>query len=991
MELRINKKQKIIFAFFITLTASVLLFGIRAAAEINWAGLSPKVGQLTVERNPFMDFIYFVEYNTLKVLCELIDMFDNAIKELINMNLYQMAKDSLNIESTVYDIAGIVAGTAMCIAAAIFMATSEKSHLTDFVRGICVCVLLFAGLPTVVSAASNLRAAGVAEFEKAGADGVTVDDDMKVSVETLGEKILANNIYVVGDSLRNNTLYTYADTTDYGSNYSAVYNIDPRNTLPNDEFNAIIRESRPVVYMQTSYSDFSTYDKLMLLDSNSSSTGNGGRNQDTMATLYAAWEQTYDEAHFEKIGNSIYVRSGGGVKQPEQEYFFVTYENEHDPNYQQIWSHVLDDQAYPHRWTRDSEFYDTNEYGIKEYSTNEVGVVAEPAFNYQRLLINRLSLTLAACNSIWAEMGSEFSLYDGMTIQGQCDTFEEAMSYVEIQLRKPIKVGNNYVDMNIFEYLVYKQNLENVKAGIEDESITSGLSYDKFTVTTDEEYHALDKTEKVWRKLLGMETQKMYAYKVRFGYGLILSIVTLICLLFAGVKVASLLFDLYFAEVVAPIAIASDMNANGRAKQVIMNILSCNLCFIAVVLILRLYISVMLKAFSNVNNVLVILFLAVAGAKFVIDGPDLIVKLTGMDAGVKSGLSAIMGVRTAAQIAGGTVRSTTGLARAATGIGKTGGKIAGKAAGAAAGAVSGTISGMASGIANGNGVGGKAASGALGAITGGAAGAKAGGLFSGAGAGASAGKDIGQAEGAKGKLGAAFNNTSAGQNYNRGANNQKELSSANNNGKTTESSASGQGQSSSESGTAQAPTISGGKDGKDGSDGKDGHDGIKGSDGKDSNNNQNKNSNNTANTPHTATSGGGSVTTSSSYSGGSASSGSSIGDSSTSARIGGNSVSSSSTSVSSVSGGSGSTTSSYSGGSASGGGSYNGGGNVSQSTSTSSVAPKPTITTLFNNSPSISSTNNTSEWENFKDMYDNRMGDTTNWRGGKDKNPPRKH
>ena len=56
------------------------------------------------------------------------------------------------------------------------------------------------------------------------------------------------------------------------------------------------------------------------------------------------------------------------------------------------------------------------------------------------------------------------------------------------------------------------------------------------------------------------------------------------------------------------------------------------------------------------------IMIIIAGAKFVIDGPDLVVKLIGLDAGVKSGLGTVMGIRTAVGMARGAAHTVSNVA-----------------------------------------------------------------------------------------------------------------------------------------------------------------------------------------------------------------------------------------------------------------------------------------------------------------------------------------
>lgn len=44
-------------------------------------------------------------------------------------------------------------------------------------------------------------------------------------------------------------------------------------------------------------------------------------------------------------------------------------------------------------------------------------------------------------------------------------------------------------------------------------------------------------------------------------------VITAVCLIFAGLKLASLLYDIMFAQIVAPIVVATDMGGAGRLKR----------------------------------------------------------------------------------------------------------------------------------------------------------------------------------------------------------------------------------------------------------------------------------------------------------------------------------------------------------------------------------------------------------------------------------------
>lgn len=136
--------------------------------------------------------------------------------------------------------------------------------------------------------------------------------------------------------------------------------------------------------------------------------------------------------------------------------------------------------------------------------------------------------------------------------------------------------------------------------------------------------------------------QAIYYYSFNFIECLIVMLVCIFCLLFSGFKVASLLYDLVFAQIIAPIVIASDPYGSGRTKKIIQEILHITIVFIVVLFTFKLFLIIIMWIISSNYNFIVKIMLVVGGMKFVIDGADLVTKLIGIDAGVKSGYGAMM-------------------------------------------------------------------------------------------------------------------------------------------------------------------------------------------------------------------------------------------------------------------------------------------------------------------------------------------------------------
>lgn len=203
-------------------------------------------------------------------------------------------------------------------------------------------------------------------------------------------------------------------------------------------------------------------------------------------------------------------------------------------------------------------------------------------------------------------------------------------------------------------------------------------SYTAHELLTTKEYDGYNEFQKfrndfwygdeVYQSVGGSEyfyKQALYEYDVDFFETLFVLVIVLFCLIFAGLKLSSLLYDILFMQIIAPIVMATDMNGSTRAKKMINELVVSFVMFAVVGLILKIYIWVLHGIFDmTTENILVKLFLVLAGAKFVIDGPDIIVKLTGIDAGVKSGAATLMGMHSAVQTASSVAKNVKNEAKA---------------------------------------------------------------------------------------------------------------------------------------------------------------------------------------------------------------------------------------------------------------------------------------------------------------------------------------
>lgn len=159
----------------------------------------------------------------------------------------------------------------------------------------------------------------------------------------------------------------------------------------------------------------------------------------------------------------------------------------------------------------------------------------------------------------------------------------------------------------------------------------------------------------------------LYRYHFNFFVPFFTMVILIIGISLGAFKTAKLMFELVFTQTLAPIVFASDVTNSGRSKEVIKKILSTYVLITIVFYGLMLFMTLSIWAL-NQGNVLVRIFLLAGFAWGMIDGPDIVVRLLGIDAGVRSGFAAVLG---AGMVAGGAARLAGGaahMARAGSGV-----------------------------------------------------------------------------------------------------------------------------------------------------------------------------------------------------------------------------------------------------------------------------------------------------------------------------------
>lgn len=743
--MRVSKTKKYAFSVFITLLISTMSLSILAFAA-DPRTLLPEVQEIIVKKTWHGEMVQNVEYTLLKWLAYVVDYISEAVDQVLNFNLYNVIKDVFNIDTIIYPIAWALAGMTVVLIGILIIVNADKIHITDYVRNILTSLFFLIALPILVSSFTDLKTVGV-QFAKDN----TIKDT--ATNRTIGEYILASNIYNVNSSINQNKLVKQSQVSSFGVNPNTVYSmninlgLDPSKT----QYRTVTTADHYDVTPTYRFDDLTFEHKLELLD---------------LVDDYAFWQQRV-----------AWAQANAGVQDNS--------DTEED-----------DDNAYKITITRgegdnrhSTDYYVITSQAPYYQASFECYLIREAAENAAHELQNR-GIKIQASQVASMIMYCEDS-----------DTFEEAINRLSKGAFRELDFyGNTMSAMQILNISNIEDFADN---GFEHHS---GGSFEQLKEASDfSDGDMSAQFDKMWQYVsVGYLTEKNHFYRVNFLWGLFMLVITAVCLIFAGLKLASLLYDIMFAQIVAPIVVTTDMGGAGRLKKVILNLLNCFLSVIIVVLDLRLYILILTKIqdSSLLSNPIAVIFITVAGCKFVIDGPDLVVHLLGIDAGVKSGVSTIMGLRSAGQIASGAGHTLGHIA--GKGISKAGGTVAG----GIGGAISGGISGAKASMANARNSDNKAEKGMRGAV----------GAVGGAVAGGVSGM-VGGFGSNNGVMGAAANGTAVGGKAGEVAN------------KPIGEVAKSAGQNLSGKAMGMGEKLGVGTSGKDGKDGTNGIDGLNGKDG----------------------------------------------------------------------------------------------------------------------------------------------------------------
>lgn len=152
-----------------------------------------------------------------------------------------------------------------------------------------------------------------------------------------------------------------------------------------------------------------------------------------------------------------------------------------------------------------------------------------------------------------------------------------------------------------------------------------------------------------------------YRYSVQWAHILITLSIISFTLLSISIKLARLFFELTFNYVLAIIIALVDVHNGQKTKTVIQSILNIFIVTILIFMSMKIYIIGMGYLDDNLEGITYLIAL-IAFSIAVIDAPNIIERLFGIDGGLKSGWGMLTGAYIGSKIVGSTVKGVSGMA-----------------------------------------------------------------------------------------------------------------------------------------------------------------------------------------------------------------------------------------------------------------------------------------------------------------------------------------
>jgi hypothetical protein len=205
-----------------------------------------------------------------------------------------------------------------------------------------------------------------------------------------------------------------------------------------------------------------------------------------------------------------------------------------------------------------------------------------------------------------------------------------------------IKSASDISAMNINEYMNYSDNDYNYKDVWQNELSTDGSG--KATLQKMNKGHILDVLKDYY-----------YRYHVNWGTMIFSILAMAVALLFTALKSARIIFEIGFHQILGPFVAVSDLATGQRIKEFIRSLLSLFAALFLLAALMGVYYIGIDYLNSKDLNAFTLVICELALAWMVIDGPNVVERIIGIDIGLKNAHGMLVGMWAAGRTAKGAV------------------------------------------------------------------------------------------------------------------------------------------------------------------------------------------------------------------------------------------------------------------------------------------------------------------------------------------------
>ena len=572
-------------------------------------------------------------YTILRAIAGLIDMVEDAIDEVLHLNIYEGVKQFFNFDSWIYPLASAVFLICLIGCTIFLMIFYNKGRMSAFVKSVIMAAFLIAAFPALISALTDLKDAGVSSVEAIDPSGAT-----SYVKHSIGDSILSSITVDMEESGKYGVERYISQTEDYKTKQDIPYNVNINATIDSDgdtPYKYKVTGADPVAKNIKKYDDLTDDNILEMLGVKarcdqlndlyekflSATTSQGRHKISNFTAVYGGW--ILDEGGH----NEWNVRSERG----DRMWFDICYD---------IYKNLVANSEVNHTML-EGVVWDT--------SSGKWNLTEDYSINISKELSNGKIINV--------DTPTTENIYDYSLSQSP----KTLMSMLISQLRST----------GIAQQLnTYQNEIESEKDTEYDYTFTK--LYTDEDLEEDKDW-AIDAAVEIYTYLANgfTLTENVYKYDYDFVFGAIVLVSVLICLLAAGIRLVRLLLDIVFMQIIGPIVFASDLQESGRTKRLLSEVISSFIVIIIVLLLIKLYIIILLWTFNQNISWITKLLIVFGGWRFTIDGPDIVTKLCGIDAGVKSGQAALLGAYAAGRTVVGIGRGVShGVGHTLSGFGR---------------------------------------------------------------------------------------------------------------------------------------------------------------------------------------------------------------------------------------------------------------------------------------------------------------------------------